>query len=69
MRNKVYKVMTTSLLLLFLISIFSYQPTIISKNQNSQINIKEYTLKSSKFWNLTGSPISIDDNDPSKNWA
>ncbi|KKM97841.1 hypothetical protein LCGC14_1163970 [marine sediment metagenome] len=36
-------------------------------------NIKyEYTVqipKGSGYWDLTGSPIRIDDNDPSKNWA
>ncbi len=69
MRDKFFRVIATSLLLLFLISILSYSLTDTSKNEIFQTNLKEDTLKSSKFWNLTGSPISIDDNDPSKNWS
>ena len=69
MRDKFFRVIATSLMLLFLISIFSYSTTITSKNEIFQTNPKEDTLKSSKIWNLTGSPISIDDNNPSKNWS
>jgi len=40
------------------IEVFTKPENEIEKNQ-----------KSSGFWDLTGSPISIDDNNPSKNWA
>jgi parallel beta-helix repeat protein len=69
MRDKSIKLITTFLVLLFLISIFSISPTTTSKNEIFQTNIKEDTLKSSTFWNLTGSPISIDDSNPSNNWS
>ncbi len=69
MRDQFSKVISISLVLLFLISIFSFSTTFTSKNEIFQTHLKEDTLKSSKFWNLTVSPISIDDNDPSKNWS
>ena len=69
MRNKSIKLIITFLVLLFLISIFSYSPTATSKTEVFQTNIKEDTLKSSKFWNLTGSLILIDDSIWNKNWA
>ena len=56
-------------MLIFLSSIFSFSTTDIKKNENFQLNIKENKLKASKFWDLTGSSIFIDDNDPSKNWS
>ncbi|MFX0000670.1 MAG: right-handed parallel beta-helix repeat-containing protein [Candidatus Hodarchaeota archaeon] len=37
-------------------------------NTKSEYQI-EKKLKSSAYWNLTGSPIDIDDSDPLKNWA
>ena len=69
MRDKSIKLITTFLVLLFLSSIFNFSTTIKSKNENFQINIIENKPKASKFWNLTGSPILIDDSDPSKNWS
>ena len=32
-------------------------------------NYTEPKLKGAGFWNLTESPIYIDDNDPARNWA
>ncbi len=69
MRDKFFRVIATSLLLVFLLSIFSFSPTATSKNEIFLTNRKENTLKSSKAWDLTGSPILIDDSDPSKNWS
>ena len=69
MRDKSIKLITTFLVLFFLSSIFNFSPTNIGKNENFQITIKENKPKTSKFWDLTGTPISIDDNDPSKNWS
>ena len=69
MRDKSIKLITTFLVLLFLSSISNFSANDIRKNENFQINIKENQPKASKFWNLTGSPILIDDSDPSKNWS
>ena len=70
MRDKsIKKLFTTFLVLLFLSSIFYFPTTDTRKNEIFQTNIKEDTLKTSNFWDLTGSPIFIDDNDPSKNWS
>ena len=69
MRDQFSKVITISFVLIILISIFSCSSLVASKNEIFQSNKKVDTLKNSKFWNLTLSPISIDDNDPSKNWS
>ena len=55
--------------LLFGLSIFSLNLSeTIETNENVHDNNITNHLKSAGFWDLTGSPISIDDNDPSKNW-
>ena len=69
MRDKSIKLITTFLVLFFLSSILNFPTTDIRKNENFQINIKENKPKTSEFWVLTGSPIFIDDSDPSKNWS
>ena len=56
--------------LLFGLSIFSLNlSNIIITKENIYNNNITNQLTSAGFWNLTGSPISIDDNDPSKNWS
>jgi len=69
MRDKIKKLITSFLMLLFLSSFFNFSPTDIRKNENFQINTKENKPKTSKSWDLTGSPIFIDDSDPRKNWS
>ena len=69
MRDQFRKVISISLVLFFLLSIFNFSPITTSKSEIFLTSLKEDTLKSSKSWNLTESPISIDDNDPSKNWS
>ena len=56
--------------LLFGLSIFSLKlsETIIPNENDHDYNITNH-LTSEGFWNLTGSPILIDDNDPSRNWS
>ena len=56
--------------LLFGLSIFSLNlsETIVTNENGHDNNITNH-LTSAGFWNLTGTPISIYDNDPSKNWS
>lgn len=49
--------------------IFIFTISINSSLFKVQINSEEEGLKSNDFWDLTGSPIFIDDNDGSRNWA
>ena len=69
MLNKNIKYVILGVLLVGL-SIFSFNlsETIIPNENDHDNNITNH-LTSAGFWNLTGSPISIDDNDPSKNWS
>ena len=69
MKNKNIKLALLGVLL-FGLSIFSLNlsETIVTNENIHDNNITNHLI-SAGFWNLTGSPISIDDNNPSKNWS
>jgi len=69
---------TKPFFLLILLIIFSFSSifsNILSNNIATHNNYLEFSekdqiqIKLSGFWDLTGSKISIDDSDPSKNWS
>ncbi len=63
MKRKAY-----SIFLIIIFSGFSYSLQIINNGYNQNYLSKDI-LKIARYWDLTGSPIYIDDNDPSYNWA
>ena len=75
-RNKMRNHTKNKLMLLILGFIFGFSILIYSnlihyqgKSSGNLENDNEPELKRAGYWDLTGSPIHIDDNDPALNWA
>ena len=70
-KTKVSFLLTLLIIFLFFSILNSrFSKYIIANNNYLEFNEKnQIQIKQSGFWNLTGSAISIDDSDPSKNWT
>ena len=70
------KIATSKTLLVLISIIFTFSVISINKFAYYKYEIRrnsdksnEFILENAQFWDLTGSPILIDDDDPSKNWS
>jgi parallel beta-helix repeat protein len=58
------------ILIISIFTVFIITNALVNSSLNEeQISLEKEGLKSNAYWNLTGSPIFVDDNDGSRNWA
>jgi len=68
MRNKIaQKFISLGIATIFLFFSFSSRTQVITSCTNQSFN--DLYVKSADYWDLTGSPILIDDSDPTSDWA
>ncbi|MHA1414467.1 MAG: NosD domain-containing protein, partial [Promethearchaeota archaeon] len=61
-------ILTFFLFILLTINFATFKPFSVDNNLSKDFGI-DTNLKNSGYWNLTGSPIVIDNLDPTKNWS
>ena len=69
MNNKKNYIIGLLPVVLFLLIFVSIDNNNFDNSTQIYQETNEFNLESSGFWNLTGSPIYIDDTDPNYNWS